>query len=74
MDAMVDQETGVRGYLIAGDEKFLSPIIRVLMPTQRRSRAAYAEPGDILVDGVLNSLIRSPIIEFVLTGADSTCG
>ena len=25
MDAMVDQETGVRGYLIAGDEKFLEP-------------------------------------------------
>jgi signal transduction histidine kinase len=25
MDAMVDQETGVRGYLIAGDEKFLQP-------------------------------------------------
>ena len=23
MDAMVDQETGVRGYLIAGDEKYL---------------------------------------------------
>jgi signal transduction histidine kinase len=25
MDAMVDQETGVRGYLITGDEKFLEP-------------------------------------------------
>jgi len=25
MDAMVDQETGVRGYLIAGEEKFLEP-------------------------------------------------
>jgi CHASE3 domain sensor protein len=25
MDAMVDQETGVRGYLIADDEKFLEP-------------------------------------------------
>jgi signal transduction histidine kinase len=25
MDAMVDQETGVRGYLITGDEKFLQP-------------------------------------------------
>jgi CHASE3 domain sensor protein len=25
MDAMVDQETGVRGYLIAGDERFLEP-------------------------------------------------
>jgi CHASE3 domain sensor protein len=25
IDAMVDQETGVRGYLIAGDEKFLEP-------------------------------------------------
>jgi CHASE3 domain sensor protein len=25
MDALVDQETGVRGYLIAGDEKFLDP-------------------------------------------------
>jgi len=25
LDAMVDQETGVRGYLIAGDEKFLEP-------------------------------------------------
>jgi signal transduction histidine kinase len=25
MDAMVDQETGVRGFLIAGDEKFLEP-------------------------------------------------
>jgi signal transduction histidine kinase len=25
VDAMVDQETGVRGYLIAGDEKFLEP-------------------------------------------------
>src|SRR5258705_5761886 len=25
MDAMVDQETGVRGYLINGDEKFLEP-------------------------------------------------
>ena len=25
MDAMVDQETGLRGYLIAGDAKFLEP-------------------------------------------------
>jgi CHASE3 domain sensor protein len=25
MDAMVDRETGVRGYLIAGDERFLEP-------------------------------------------------
>jgi signal transduction histidine kinase len=25
MDAMVDQETGLRGYLITGDEKFLEP-------------------------------------------------
>jgi C4-dicarboxylate-specific signal transduction histidine kinase len=25
MDAMVDQETGVRGYLITGDERFLEP-------------------------------------------------
>jgi signal transduction histidine kinase len=25
LDAMVDQETGVRGYLITGDEKFLEP-------------------------------------------------
>jgi CHASE3 domain sensor protein len=25
MDAMVDQETGVRGYLIGGDERFLEP-------------------------------------------------
>jgi signal transduction histidine kinase len=25
MDAMLDQETGVRGYLITGDEKFLEP-------------------------------------------------
>jgi len=28
MDAMVDQETGVRGYLIAGDENFLEPYRR----------------------------------------------
>jgi signal transduction histidine kinase len=28
MDAMVDQETGVRGYLITGDEKFLEPYHR----------------------------------------------
>ena len=28
LDAMVDQETGVRGYLIAGDEKFLEPYKR----------------------------------------------
>jgi CHASE3 domain sensor protein len=28
MDAMVDQETGVRGYLINGDEKFLEPYHR----------------------------------------------
>src|SRR5260370_26224219 len=27
-DAMVDQETGVRGYLITGDEKFLEPYHR----------------------------------------------
>ena len=25
MDAVVDQETGVRGYLIAGNERFLEP-------------------------------------------------
>jgi signal transduction histidine kinase len=28
MDAMVDQETGLRGYLITGDEKFLEPYHR----------------------------------------------
>ncbi len=28
MDSMVDQETGVRGYLITGDEKFLEPYHR----------------------------------------------
>jgi signal transduction histidine kinase len=28
LDAMVDQETGVRGYLITGDEKFLEPYHR----------------------------------------------
>jgi len=28
MDAMVDQETGVRGYLITGDERFLEPYHR----------------------------------------------
>src|SRR5258705_13449046 len=28
MDAMVDQETGVRGYLLNGDEKFLEPYHR----------------------------------------------
>lgn len=28
MDAMVDQETGVRGYLLSGDEKFLEPYHR----------------------------------------------
>ena len=28
MDAMVDQETGVRGYLITGDEEFLEPYHR----------------------------------------------
>jgi signal transduction histidine kinase len=28
MDAMVDQETGVRGYLITGDERFLEPYRR----------------------------------------------
>ena len=28
LDAMVDQETGVRGYLIAGDERFLEPYRR----------------------------------------------
>jgi signal transduction histidine kinase len=28
MDAIVDQETGVRGYLITGDEKFLEPYHR----------------------------------------------
>jgi signal transduction histidine kinase len=28
LDAMVDQETGVRGYLIAGEEKFLEPYHR----------------------------------------------
>jgi len=38
MDAMVDQETGVRGYLLYGDEKFLEPIIGVARPTRRRSR------------------------------------
>jgi CHASE3 domain sensor protein len=27
-DAMVDQETGVRGYLLSGDEKFLKPYHR----------------------------------------------
>jgi methyl-accepting chemotaxis protein len=27
-DAMVDQETGVRGYLITGDEQFLEPYHR----------------------------------------------
>jgi CHASE3 domain sensor protein len=27
-DAIVDQETGVRGYLITGDEKFLEPYHR----------------------------------------------
>jgi len=33
MDAMVDQETGVRGYLITGDERFLEPYHRGGMPT-----------------------------------------
>jgi signal transduction histidine kinase len=28
MDALVDQETGVRGYLLSGDEKFLEPYHR----------------------------------------------
>src|SRR5438552_17592184 len=28
LDAMVDQETGVRGYLITGDERFLEPYPR----------------------------------------------
>src|SRR5258705_12181667 len=28
LDAMLDQETGVRGYLIAGDERFLEPYHR----------------------------------------------
>ena len=28
MDAMLDQETGLRGYLITGDEKFLEPYHR----------------------------------------------
>jgi CHASE3 domain sensor protein len=37
LDAMVDQETGVRGYLISGDEKFLDPIIAAAMPTPQRS-------------------------------------
>ena len=28
MDAMLDQETGLRGYLVTGDEKFLEPYHR----------------------------------------------
>ena len=75
MDAMVDQETGVRGYLIAGDEKYLEPyhkgidaytkaIQSSLCRTRRHSRRW----------SVKFHRVRSPIIEFVLTGADSTCG
>ena len=34
--AMVDQETGVRGYLISGDEKFWNPIagVATTLPSQ----------------------------------------
>ena len=37
-NAIVDQETGVRGYLITGNENFLEPYHGAAMPTPRRSQ------------------------------------
>ena len=50
MDAMVDQETGVRGYLLSGDQKFLEPY--------RRGGSAYTAAVQKLKDLVSNDPVQ----------------
>ena len=50
MDAMVDQETGVRGYLLSGDEKFLEPY--------HRGGSAYTAAVQKLKDLVSNDPVQ----------------
>ena len=54
-DGMLDQETGVRGYLITGDEKFLEPY--------HRGGTAYAAAIQALKDLIVNPGQRSRVNE-----------